>query len=241
MNTVHPTEPKYKVLRNKILEKYSDMTYYSPLPGERELCEIFNVSRPTVRKALELLEEDKKIQRIPGKGSFYLGNKIHVDSSKDTGINFYREVEARGQYTRSKVLIQNMETASKEVAARLELGPGEKVFHLERLRYINEELYSLADAYLPIVICPELLRVDFTTTSLYKTVEKNGIHPKRADKSLEIKPANAYEALHLGLNEGDPISVMKTVTYDADGFIIEYAISKSLAYKTRYEMVAYQV
>lgn len=234
--------PLYMQLKNRILESFRDLAYYSPLPGERELCEVFNVSRPTVRKVLQLLESEKHIVRLPGKGSFYLGNKIHVDgSSSARGIAFYNEVVSSGRYTKSKVLLQNVEKPPRAIAIRLRVDEDEDVFHLERLRYIGDQLYSLANSYIPFKLCPNLLKEDFTDKSLYETLEKYGVHPCKLEKVLEIKPANAYEALHLEINVGDPVSVMQTVAYDEKNKIIECAISKSLAYNTRYEMTAYNV
>lgn len=231
--------PLYMELKNRLLEAFSDMEYYTTIPSERELCEQFGVSRPTVRKALELLEKEQIVIRMQGKCSFFMGNKVHVDSSKSTGIAFYNEVISKGQYTRSKILTQNLENASKPIALRLGIDENEKIFHLERLRYIEDELYSLANSFISIKLCPELLKFDFTNISLFKMLEEHGVHPYRADKVLEIKQANEYDVIHLGLNLKDPVSVMQTITYDKQGQVLEYAISRSLAYKTRYEMTAY--
>ena len=65
----------YMKLCHQLMIDYQNKPYYSPLPGERELCEIYKVSRPTVRKALEVLESEGCIVRFAGKGAFFIGNK----------------------------------------------------------------------------------------------------------------------------------------------------------------------
>lgn len=228
---------RYIELKNSILRQFADMPYYSPIPSERDLCESFNVSRPTVRKALEQLESEGKIIRIQGKGAFFLGGTSHVDSNTPNSLAFYNEVAALGGYTHSKVLTQNIENSSKQVAFRLGIPNGGSVFHLERLRYIDNELYSLVDAYLPLEMCPELLKIDFTGISLYGTLKQYGITPNKMHKTIEIKKAGPYESIHLGIPQGDPVSVIQNITRDGGNRIIEYAISRSSAYKTRFEMI----
>jgi GntR family transcriptional regulator len=231
--------PLYFQVKEKILKELEHSPYYSPLPGERELCETYNVSRPTVRKALKELEDDNMIVTLRGKGSFYLGNRIYTDRSGHDGITFYKSVKSSGQYTKSKVLVQNVEPASKDISKKLQIEEESSVFHLERLRYIGEELYSLTDSYISYDLCSELLQYEYSYRSLHATLEQYGIKIIRAKKVLEIKPASFYEAMHLQISEGNPISVMETISYDEKDQVIEVAISKSLAYKTRYEMEVY--
>jgi len=80
------------------------------------------------------------------------------------------------------------------------------------------------------------LEKDFTNKSLYRTLAEYGIYPSYAHKVIEISKAEEYEALHLGIQVGDPITITYTVTFDENNRILEYVISKSLAYKTRIEL-----
>ena len=47
----------------------------SKLPGEEELRETYQVSVITIKRALQILANEKLIRRIPGKGSFVMSEK----------------------------------------------------------------------------------------------------------------------------------------------------------------------
>ena len=235
------TELLYMKLCHQLMSDYEDKPYYSPLPGERELCEIYKVSRPTVRKALEVLESEGCIARFAGKGAFFIGNKQEEESKDEnpasTNIAFYNQVRLRGDYTRSKVLSQKIELADKEVAEALQIKQGDRVFYLERLRYINEELWSISDAYIAYEKCPELMEYDFTERSLHNTLSNYGHVPLRAKRHLTIRKADDYESFNLGLEKDAPVCVAKAVTTDMTGKPLEYSVSRSDAYHMSIELV----
>lgn len=223
----------YEKLQERILETYRNKSYYSPLPGERELCDIYNVSRPTVRKALEMLEKEGCIVRFPGKGAFFIGNKKRTEDAKShtKHIAFYNRVFLRGDYTYSKVLTQKVVLADAKIAAFLQIEEGEKVFRLERLRYINGELWSLADSYSRHSMCPELLEYDFSERSLHNTLASYGHIPCRAKRHITVRHADEYEAFNLGIQPGNMVSVFETLTYDENGELLEYSVSRFDALK----------
>ena len=218
----------YVELKEKLLQEYRNKPYYSPLPGERKLCDIYNVSRPTVRKALELLEQDGCIARIPDKGTFFIGSrggkKDH--SMRPTNISFYNQVRLNGNCTRSRILTQKIENADEEVAKALNLHTGDHVFHLERLRYINMELWTISDAYIDYHLCPELMEHDFAMQSLHNTLSSYGHVPDWAHRKIKAGRANEYDALNLGLKTGDPICIAETITYDSNGYPLEYSLNR---------------
>ena len=226
-------------LRDKMLSYFSDFKHFSPLPSERKLSEIFDVSRPTIRKALEILEKENIIVRIQGKGTFYVGDKVPIDysSPKHNGLGLSSILHSAGKITKNHVLQQDIEFPEPDVALNLNLSKDEMVFHLKRLRYVDDELYSLADDYIPLKICPDLINIDFTTHNLFKTLEAHNVIPYKEDIEIEIVKADIQEATYLNLKENDPISITRILTYDKNGNTIQYATSKSDAFKSRFRII----
>lgn len=232
--------PLYDQIKHRLLQDYATLPYYSAFPSEREICERYGVSRPTVRTALKQLEDEGVIVKLPRKGTFFLGNQPHVDHQLASATGFFNDVRLQGRTTTSKILCQNVEQASAKVAKMLGIAEGDQVYRLERLRYLDGRIYSLSDSHLPIEYLPLLVKVDFTTNSLYDTLSRQGVVPYMGRQQLTFRPANAYEALHLEIEEGTPLSVMGSRMYTEDQRLIEYVEVKTPAYQTSYEMVVYR-
>lgn len=83
--------PLYMQIKDDIQRKIETGHYGDgdKLPSERELCEMFSVSRIPVRKALEMLEAEGLIRSFQGKGSFVKtpglrSNLVHIQTFAET-------------------------------------------------------------------------------------------------------------------------------------------------------------
>ena len=93
-------EKIYKELK-KSIEK-GKIKEFEKLPTEMQLCETYDVSRITVRKALEKLEQDNLIQKIRGKGTFVTPMPIVQNKS---GLNkLFDDIKKSGKTPYSKIL-----------------------------------------------------------------------------------------------------------------------------------------
>lgn len=81
------SSPLYKQLQENILDSIQNGTLKpgDKLPTELELSETNQVSRVTVRAALDSLTSGGYLVRIPGKGTFITKDKIQKMSPKRSG------------------------------------------------------------------------------------------------------------------------------------------------------------
>ena len=206
------------------------------LPGEPELCRLFDVSRTVIRQALKELEFEGLILREKGKGTFVAEPKIDESLFQEL-TGFYQDMTARGHRLVSEVLKQQIVPAGKRVAAYLQIDPTTSVIQIDRLRFVDDEPIVLVTTYLPILLCPTLIDVDLRARSLYSFLEDEyQIVIVRGHRTLEAVPANEYEAELLQVSKGAPLIMLDSVSYLADGTPIEYYHALHRGDRSRFEV-----
>ena len=216
--------PYYIQVKNSIQEHIESGGWQigDQLPGEPELCRMFDVSRTVIRQALKELEIQGLIYREKGRGTFVAEPKInHRMVQKITG--FFQDTVESGLAPITKILKQELVPASSRIATHLQIETGSNVIKIHRLRGIQEEFIILDTTYLPYELCPQVLNIDLSARSLYAFLEEElGFVIERAHRTLEAVLATEYVADKLDLNVGDPVILFESVAYLADGTPIEY-------------------
>lgn len=206
------------------------------LPGEPELCRMFDVSRTVIRQALRELEHEGLIVREKGRGTFVAEPKIRESLFQEL-TGFYQDMEAKGYPPVSDVLKQEIVAAPRRIAGFLELEIGAPVIQIDRVRYVEDEPIVFVTTYLPYELCPALLKADLTHASLYAFLEEEyGMVIARGRRILEAVPANEMEAELLQVNKGDPLILIDSVSYLADGTPIEYYHALHRGDRSRFEV-----
>ena len=206
------------------------------MPGEHQLCSIFEVSRTVVRQALAELEFEGALQRRKGRGTFVAHQKVPEYLFQ----NFTRlseDVAARGGVLRSAVWRLETTPAPDLVAQELNLENGAAVIILERLRFVNEVPWALTATYVPYELCPQLLEEDFTHKSLYALLEqKYGISIYYGRRSVEAVVTIPTIARALSIKETDPILRLRSTAYDENARPVEYFIAHHRGDLSRFEV-----
>ncbi|THG29604.1 GntR family transcriptional regulator [Naasia lichenicola] len=185
----------------------------SRLPPERELCADLNISRVTLRKALQKLVEDGVLRSSHGRGWF-----VAAGPQKDwpnSLESFTETAERMGLEASSRILRAEVAPATIDEAEELAIAPGTALFHLERVRMLSSAPIAIDDSRVPASMIPDASSIDFTRASLYEQLAGAGLDLARAESTIEARPADPYLALHLGIEPGSPILAMRQVVADA--------------------------
>jgi len=228
MNTIYRNSPvpRYhqlkEILRGRIRSgewKPGDL-----IPSERELSEIYQISRMTARQAITDLVNEGVFFREQGKGTFVTSHKITQQLMRLTG--FTEDISARGQRPSTRVIAARMSPADDLTAERLRIEVGHQILYLQRLRLADDEPLAIECSQLNFRGCEGLLEEDLEHNSLYQLLEaKYGLPLMEAEQELEAGLAGDEEAELLQIAPGNSVLFTRRTTYTDRNLPIEYAKS----------------
>lgn len=231
----NPT-PLYYQVREIIASAIEEGNYDSSykLPSERELAEIFGLSRMTVRQATTSLVNDGVLVRKRGMGTFVAPPKMEQGLLQLTG--FTEDMKQRGMVPSTRFLSVKKIRASESAAQKFSIVKGDQVIVLERLRLADGEPMAYEVSHLPWQRFPGLDAhiTSGQALSLYEILKtKYGAEIFKARQSIEATLATAREAELLNINKGTPLLLLERFTLDKPGNVIE--VVKSLYRADRYK------
>ena len=224
------------LLRQKIVS--NQLKSDESIPSERDLAEELQVSRMTVRQALNALREEGLIYQKRGKGTFVSPLKLDIHTRNLKG--FSDEMTRRGMKPSSMIIDVRTDSASKEQAERLHLEIGAPVFTLKRLRLADKIPMSIETTTLPATKFGGLSRNNFETESLYQILENDyGLRICAAAEDLEAAVSDAETSALLGVTENFPLLIVHRTVFAEGNELIEF--TKSVYRADRYRASFYLV
>ena len=215
--------PLYHQLKEWIIRQIEsgELDPGTQIPSEMALCDSLGMSRTTVREALNQLVAEGWLYRIRGIGTFVQDSKVEPRMVQRLA-SFAEDMQQQHIPYSSKLLSCEIIPASLSVAAALQIVPGADVVHLERLGYTQGEPLVLADTYISHKLCRNITTKDLTDRSLYDVLEESyGLVVVKARRTLQPALATPHEAECLHISPGDPIHLMKSVSYLSSGQPVE--------------------
>ncbi|HEY8611316.1 MAG TPA: GntR family transcriptional regulator [Roseomonas sp.] len=184
------------------------------LPTELECMAYFGISRPTVRQAMAQLVSMGLVARGRGRGTFVAPERLNHDVS----LAFEDEMRVAHRTVRFKLLSRTQVPAPAAVAQRLGLPSGEVVEHIERLRFLDDEVFAFEQRHLPLPVARHVtasMLEDMAIISLLTAAM--GQSPARITNTVRCIPTEARIARALGVPRSTPLLHTEHTYYAASG------------------------
>ncbi|KAF1299416.1 hypothetical protein BAU15_01865 [Enterococcus sp. JM4C] len=226
------TPKLYDQVADKIRENIlNDLYPTGKLPNERDLSETFNVSRSTMKKAIDSLVEDGLLLRKARSGTFVnlLFKKNYEDYShqKKGPIGLTKSFSDQGKEISSTILLFEVILPPEEVRKALLLTENDFTYHFKRVRYINQVAISIETDYIPIQLFPSFTK-EMAKGSIYDHASKEmGTALTNSYVSIFSSPSNEEDQQELKLTPFEPVTVTEEIVFTETGIPFEYSIVRN--------------
>lgn len=204
----------YLVLRENI--RSGAISSDSTFPGEQEMAKMFNVSRITVKRALNDLASDGLVSRHRGRGTIVAGGSTipMVKGSFDTLIE---SLHIMGLETELELLDVTDVPVDGSVAQHLGVEPGTQVQRAIRRRKLQNEPFSHLVTYVPMEIAKRYSIKDLASTPMLTLLERAGHPALEAEQWITAVSADPLVSAALGVSVGSPLLKIERVMRGAKG------------------------
>ena len=214
-------------LRDRIAELIRDkgLKPGDRLPTEAQLTARFNVSRPALREALKLLEQEGEIYVEHGRGRFVSAiSAVQVDRPITVFESVTDMTRAYGYKTINKVLSISEEEPQATTAKHLQIGDKDRVIRIERLRLENDEPIMYCVDYVPRSIIPmRLYDIDWSG-SLLSLLDQYKQRPRMSSASVSAVMLPEHVIERHDLRDFGPALLITETCFNATGVPVIYAI-----------------
>ena len=211
----------YRTMMHDIKEKIVNKEYDGMrLPDERSLSEHYQVSRSSMKRALELLAQEGIVFKKRGSGTFinplYLKNRgLFKYEGSNLGITDSFSVPGKSQNI--ELLDYQVIKTDDDLKQDLFLTSSDFVYKIRRLRLLDDQPFLIETGFIPIKIAPDL-NPDILKKSLFNYLEhqKN----KRVTKSfltITVEPSTLEDQVKLMLEPNEPVGIIEGIFFLDDG------------------------
>lgn len=202
-----PVSPLYKEVHAQLLASVTRGTWPpgTPLPSEAALARTFGVSVGTLRKAVDVLVDEKVLLRQQGRGTF-----VAPHNQDRTLHDFFRVRHEDGvsRFPEVQTLSLRRQPADARARARLKLSPGARVVHVINLLAIKGTPVVFDEVFLPAErfegLTLQVMRErPGTIYHLYQ--HRFGVNVLRGEEQVRACAARSREAQVLGIRAGTPM------------------------------------
>ena len=192
------------------------------LPGEHKLADLYDVSRVTIRRALQALARDGLIEKRTGSGSRVRTSRANRQTIKADIATLVPHLAEMGEKTEARLLEFAYQPASLAVAQALGLAEGARVQRAVRVRLLDGQAFSYLVTHVPEDVALSYSEADLATRPLYSLLELGGVRIDSAQQSVSATLAAPDVAAALDVPAGSALLSLERIVRDEQGRGVEH-------------------
>lgn len=226
-------EKVYEDIKNKIIRK--EYKFGSMIPKELDLMDIYEVSRHTIRKAMDRLTSEGYVYKIKGTGTFV--KSLKADYKLSNMSSFTEILNNQTGHPNSIVIEAKTIKVDEKINSKVSVMSCTECYYVERIRRNGKTNLCFEKTYINPKLCPNIIEFVTPNTSLYKLYEeKFNLKLAEGQYNLEAINASAEISKILDIPEGSAILYMEALisTYDNTPlyFVEAYYIGSRYTFST---------
>ncbi|HUF98910.1 MAG TPA: GntR family transcriptional regulator [Ilumatobacter sp.] len=188
------------------------------LDNELELAERWQVSRPTVRRAIQSLVDHGLLVRRRGVGTQVVSDQVRRPFKLSS---LFDDLAESGRQPVTNVLTLERRRATERAATALGVPTGTEVVFIERCRAAGTQRIAVLRNWIIVDAAGHITPDQLAANGLYALIRERGVRPHSAMQTLGAVAANAVDAAILGVSVGAPLLTMQRAMQDDTGRAIE--------------------
>lgn len=240
MNLPSNGVPLYVQIQDILLQRIQKGIYgfEQPLPSENDLLKEFNVTRGTIRNAIQLLQAKGAVITKRGKGTYVAPKKLEQGLFRF--YSFGRDYSSKEYHSNTKVLLTEPFVKAEALPEKLAEISNVSFSRVTRIRYLESTPVLLELSYLPNEFAASILQNDLSEQSIYDILEHHHAVIHHAREYLNaVSCPEGYEAL-LEIPPGEALFCIERLTYDKDDRLLEFRTSYLRGDKFRFYIDLYE-
>lgn len=215
--------PVYFQLKNDLVKKIAQGVWKPGecIASERELCEIYSVSRMTIRQAIGELVQEGVLTRLKGKGTYVCEQTVKQQDM----MSFTEMIKQTGRELTTEVIHFDIIDTPENMQDTFFL---DKVYKIERKRVVDNECIAIETVFIPVDYCGHI-NSEMLKGSLYKILENFGYSIKNSNSAIVAADITDEIKEKFGTDESFPVLkiISKTFTSRDKLLFIEESIYRS--------------
>lgn len=214
--------PLYKQICEDIIQKVNSGVLQ---PGDKvqpeiEMSQYYNVSRMTVRQALNELLRERVLTRKRGYGTFVAEKTVKRVFHPTVITGFYDEFSSSDSTLKSEVVEKCLVFPSSTIARLMKIDERELVCKLTRVRYLDGQPLIVDESFINKKFWESIEKQDFSDCSLFAFLEDlAGEKPVTANIEIHAVGAPQTIANYLKISKGAPIINAVMANYYKDSHV----------------------